>query len=73
MARYIYSWDRFLLCASKNSLTSDWVEDEIKTTLERERALGKERGKPILNRKRQSNATASSRHGRLDLEECRST
>jgi hypothetical protein len=29
----IYLWDKFLLCASKNSLTSWWVEDEIKTTL----------------------------------------
>jgi len=33
--------------ASKNSLTSWWVEDEIKTTLEKERALRKERGKPV--------------------------
>jgi hypothetical protein len=36
-----------LLCASKNSLTSWWVEDEIKTTLEKERALRKEREKPV--------------------------
>jgi TIR domain/Pentapeptide repeats (8 copies) len=43
----IYLWDKFLLCASKNSLTSWWVEDEIKTTLEKERVLRKERGKPI--------------------------
>jgi hypothetical protein len=41
-------WDKFLLCASKNSLTSWWVEDEIKTTFEKERALRKERGKPVL-------------------------
>src|SRR3984893_7225717 len=47
LERAIYSWDKFLLCASKNSLTSYWVEDEIKTTLEKERALRKERGKPI--------------------------
>ena len=40
-------WDKFLLCASKNSLTSWWVEDEIKTTLEKGRALRKERGKPV--------------------------
>jgi TIR domain len=39
--------DKFLLCASKNSLTSAWVEDEIKTTLEKERSLRKERGKPV--------------------------
>jgi hypothetical protein len=46
LERGIYLWDKFLLCASKNSLTSWWVEDEIKTTLEKERALRKERGKP---------------------------
>jgi hypothetical protein len=48
LERGIYLWDKFLLCASKNSLTSSWVEDEIKTTLEKERALRKERGKPVL-------------------------
>jgi hypothetical protein len=47
LERGIYLWDKFLLCASKNSLTSWWVEDEIKTTLEKERALRKERGKPV--------------------------
>jgi hypothetical protein len=34
-------------CASKNSLTSWWVENEIKTTLEKERTLRKEREKPV--------------------------
>jgi hypothetical protein len=48
LERGIYSWDKVLLCASKNSLTSSWVEDEIKTALEKERSLRKERGKPIL-------------------------
>jgi hypothetical protein len=47
LERGIYLWDKFLLCASKNSLTSWWVEDEIKTTLEKERALRKEREKPV--------------------------
>ncbi len=47
LERGIYLWDKFLLCASKNSLTSWWVEDEIKTTLQKERALRKERGKPV--------------------------
>jgi hypothetical protein len=47
LERGIYLWDKFLLCASKNSLTSWWVEDEIKTTLEKEWALRKERGKPV--------------------------
>jgi TIR domain len=47
LERGIYLWDKFLLCASKNSLTSHWVENEIKTTLEKEWALRKERGKPV--------------------------
>jgi hypothetical protein len=47
LERGIYLWDKFLLCASKNSLISWWVEDDIKTTLEKERALRKERGKPV--------------------------
>ena len=47
LERGIHLWDKFLLCASKNSLTSWWVEDEIKTTLEKERTLRKERGKPV--------------------------
>jgi hypothetical protein len=48
LERGIYLWDKFLLCASKNSLTSWWVEGEIKTTFEKERAFRKERGKPFL-------------------------
>jgi hypothetical protein len=47
LERGIHLWDKFLLCASKNSLTSWWVEDEIKTALEKERALRKEREKPV--------------------------
>jgi uncharacterized protein YjbI with pentapeptide repeats len=47
LERGINSWDTFLLCASKNSLTSYWVENEIKTTLGKELALRKERGKPV--------------------------
>jgi hypothetical protein len=47
LERGIYLWDKFLLCASKNSLTSRWVENEIKTTLEKERSLRKERGKSV--------------------------
>jgi hypothetical protein len=47
LERGIYLWDKFLLCASKNSLTSYWVENEIKTTLGKELALRKERGKPV--------------------------
>lgn len=48
LERGIHLWDKFLLCASKNSLTSWWVEGEIKTALEKERELRKERGKPVL-------------------------
>jgi hypothetical protein len=47
LERGINSWDKFLLCASKNSLTSYWVENEIKTTLGKELALRKDRGKPV--------------------------
>jgi uncharacterized protein YjbI with pentapeptide repeats len=48
LERGIYSWDKFLLCASKNSLTSWWVEKEIKSTLAKERTLQEERGEPVL-------------------------
>jgi hypothetical protein len=48
LERGINSWDKFLLCASKNSLTSTWVEEEIATTLERERKLRSERGEKVL-------------------------
>jgi hypothetical protein len=43
----IHLWDKFLLCASKNSLTSRWVENEIKTTLEKEWAARKEKGTSV--------------------------
>lgn len=48
LERGIHLWDKFLLCASKNSLTSWWVENEIKTSLDKERTLRAERGKPVL-------------------------
>ena len=48
LERGICLWDKFLLCASKNSLTSPWVEEEIETTLEKERTLRSERGKKVL-------------------------
>ena len=47
LERGIHLWDKFLLCASKNSLTSRWVENEIKTTLEKEWALRREKGTSI--------------------------
>ncbi len=48
LERGIRLWDRFLLCASKNSLTSPWVEEEIETTLEKERTLRSERGEKVF-------------------------
>jgi TIR domain len=47
LERGIHLWDKFLLCASKNSLTSPWVEEEIQTTLEKERKLSSERGTKV--------------------------
>jgi hypothetical protein len=47
--RGIHLWDKFLLCASQNSLTSWWVEDEIKTTLEKERLFEKKERSPSTN------------------------
>ena len=40
----IYSWDKFLLCCSKSSLTSWWVDSEINKVFTKEQQLTKERG-----------------------------
>jgi hypothetical protein len=48
----IYLWDKFLLCASKNSLTSWWVEDEIKTTLKKSERFEKREVSCAAARKR---------------------
>jgi acyl carrier protein len=46
--RGIQLWDKVLLCASKSSLTSWWVDGEISRAFQKEAPLMKERGKKIL-------------------------
>ena len=46
--RGIRLWDKVLLCCSKNSLTSGWVEAEIDKAVEKEQALRKQRQKKVL-------------------------
>jgi hypothetical protein len=41
-------WDKVLLCCSKDSLNSWWVDKEIQNALLKEEKLSKERGKEIL-------------------------
>jgi uncharacterized protein YjbI with pentapeptide repeats len=41
-------WDKVLLCCSKASLVSWWVDKEISKALEKEEQLWKERGKQVL-------------------------
>ncbi|QDV20664.1 Secreted effector protein pipB2 [Gimesia panareensis] len=42
-------WDKVLLCASKHSLTSGWVDDELKHAFAKEKQLFKERGEEVLS------------------------
>ena len=46
--RGIRLWDKVLLCCSEASLTSWWVDDEIRKALAKERQLHKERGERVL-------------------------
>lgn len=46
--RGIKAWDKVLLCCSKNSLSSYWVDKEIERALRKEERRWKESGKRIL-------------------------
>jgi hypothetical protein len=46
--RGIRLWDKLLLCCSKDSLTSWWVDHEIGKAFAKEEALMKERRKKVL-------------------------
>lgn len=45
----IKHWDKVLLCASKESLSSWWVENEINKAFKKEQVLRKQRGQKVLS------------------------
>lgn len=47
--RGIRLWDKILLCCSKSSLTSWWVDDEITRAFDKEQDLMKQRGQKVLS------------------------
>ena len=44
----IRTWDKVLLCCSKTSLSSSWVDEEVDRALEKEERLWKKYGKRVL-------------------------
>jgi hypothetical protein len=46
--RGIRIWDKVLLCCSKASLSSWWVENEINLAIQKEKRLYRERGEEVL-------------------------